>query len=64
MPDPKEHRRARAEMIAKSHREGDIQTLARAIMNLYDYVGELERKLEAAKRKIESLEDRIEELGG
>jgi hypothetical protein len=64
MPDPKEHRRARAEMIAKSHREGDIQTLARAIVNLYDYVEELERKLEAAKRKIKQLDDRIDDLGG
>jgi uncharacterized protein YaaN involved in tellurite resistance len=64
MPDPKEHRRARAEMIAKSHREGDIQTLARAIMNLYDHVEELERKLQSARRKIKDLEERIEELGG
>jgi hypothetical protein len=64
MPDPKENRRARAEMIAKSHREGDIQTLARGIMNLYDYVDELERKLESARRKIKDLEQRIDELGG
>ena len=64
MPDPKEHRKSRAEMIAKSHREGDIQTLARAIVNLYDYVEELERKLETARRKIKDLEDRVEELGG
>lgn len=64
MPDPKEHRRSRAEMIAKSHKEGDIQTLARAIVNLYDYVEELERKLDTARRKIKDLEARIEELGG
>lgn len=64
MPDPKEHRRARAEMIAKSHREGDIQTLARAIVNLYDHVEDLERKLDSARRKIKELDERIEELGG
>jgi predicted RNase H-like nuclease (RuvC/YqgF family) len=64
MPDPKEHRRTRAEMIAKSHREGDIQTLARAIMNLYDHVEELTRKLDSAKRKIKELENRLEEFGG
>ena len=61
-PDPKEHRKGRAEMIAKSHREGDIQTLARAIVNLYDHVEELERQLEGAKRKVKALEARIEEL--
>ncbi len=64
MPDPKEHRRSRAEMIAKSHREGDIQTLARAIVNLYDHIAELERKLDAAKRRIRDLDERIDELGG
>jgi hypothetical protein len=64
MPDPKEHRKNRVEMIAKSHREGDIQTLARAIMNLYDHVDELTRKLEAARKKIKELEDRAEGLGG
>jgi hypothetical protein len=64
MPDPKEHRKARAEMIAKSHREGDIQTLARAIVNLYDYIDELERKLESARRKIKELDDRVDNLGG
>jgi predicted RNase H-like nuclease (RuvC/YqgF family) len=62
MPDPKEHRKTRAEMIAKSHREGDIQTLARAIVNLYDHVDDLTRKLEGAKRKIKELESRLEEL--
>ena len=51
-------------MIAKSHREGDIQTLARAIVNLYDYVEELERKLESARRKIKELEGRVDDLGG
>ena len=51
-------------MIAKSHREGDIQTLARAIVNLYDHVEDLTRKLEAARRKMKELENRIEELGG
>ena len=64
MPDPKEHRKTRVEMISKSHREGDIQTLARAIMNLYDHVDELTRKLDSAKRKIKELENRIEELEG
>jgi predicted RNase H-like nuclease (RuvC/YqgF family) len=64
MPDPKEHRRARVEMIAKSHREGDIQTLARAIMNLYDHVEELTKKLETARKKIKDLENRVEDLGG
>jgi predicted RNase H-like nuclease (RuvC/YqgF family) len=62
MPDPKEHRKTRAEMIAKSHREGDIQTLARAIVNLYDHVEELTRKLEAARRKIKELENRLTEM--
>jgi ribosomal protein S15P/S13E len=62
MPDPKEDRKARAEMIAKSHREGDIQTLARAIVNLYDHIEDLSRKLEAARRKIAGLEGRIREL--
>jgi predicted RNase H-like nuclease (RuvC/YqgF family) len=62
MPDPKEHRKTRAEMIAKSHRGGDIQTLARAIVNLYDHVDDLTRKLEGAKRKIKELESRLEEL--
>jgi len=64
MPDPKENRKTRVEMIAKSHREGDIQTLARAIGNLYDHVEELDRKLETARRKIKELETRVEELGG
>jgi predicted RNase H-like nuclease (RuvC/YqgF family) len=64
MPDPKEHRKVRAEMIAKSHREGDIQTLARAIVNLYDHVDELTRKLDGMKRKIKDLESKLDELGG
>lgn len=64
MPDPKENRKARAEMIAKSHREGDIQTLARAIVNLYDYAEETSRKLDAARRKIKELESRLDELDG
>ena len=64
MPDPKENRKTRAEMIAKSHRDGDIQTLARAIVNLYDHVEELTRRLEAARNKVKELETRVEELGG
>jgi len=64
MPDPKENRKSRAEMISKSHREGDIQTLARAIVNLYDHAEELEQKLDAARRKITELEAKVEELGG
>ena len=60
MPDPKENRKARADMISKSHRDGDVQTLAKAIINLYDHVEELERKLDAARRKIKDLEARIE----
>jgi hypothetical protein len=60
MPDPKEHRKARVEMISKSHRDGDIQTLAKAVVNLYDHVEELERKLDAARRKIRELESRLE----
>jgi len=64
MPDPKENRKTRAEMIAKSHRDGDIQTLARAIVNLYDHVEELTRRLEAARKKVKELETRVEELGG
>ena len=64
MPDPKENRKLRVEMISKSHREGDIQTLAKAIVNLYDHTEELERKLEDARRKIKELEAKITELGG
>ena len=64
MPDPKENRKARVEMISKSHREGDIQTLAKAIVNLYDVTEDLERKLENARRKIKELEAKINELGG
>ena len=62
MPDPKEHRKTRVEMIAKSHREGDVQTLSRAIVNLYDHIEDLKGQLESAKRKIKSLEMRISEL--
>jgi len=64
MPDPKENRKLRVEMISKSHREGDIQTLARAIVNLYEYAEDLERKLETARRKIKELTARIDELTG
>ena len=64
MPDPKENRKLRVEMISKSHREGDIQTLARAIVNLYDHCDDLERKLETARRKIKDLEAKINELTG
>jgi phage shock protein A len=64
MPDPKENRKLRVEMISKSHREGDIQTLAKAIVNLYDLTEDLERKLENARRKIKELEAKINELGG
>ena len=64
MPDAKENRKTRVEMISKSHREGDIQTIAKAIVNLYDYAEELERKLESARRKIVELESKIDELGG
>ena len=64
MPDPKENRKLRVEMISKSHREGDIQTLAKAIVNLYDHTEDLERKLESARRKIKELETKINELGG
>jgi predicted RNase H-like nuclease (RuvC/YqgF family) len=64
MPDPKENRKSRAEMISKSHREGDVQTIAKAIVNLYDHVEELQRKLEAARRKINQLESRIDDLEG
>jgi hypothetical protein len=64
MPDPKENRKLRVEMISKSHREGDIQTLARAIVNLYEYAEDLERKLDTARRKIKELTARIDELTG
>jgi hypothetical protein len=64
MPDPKENRKLRVEMISKSHREGDIQTLAKAIVNLYDVTEDLERKLENARRKIKELEAKIDELSG
>jgi hypothetical protein len=47
-------------MISKSHREGDIQTLAKAIVNLYDHIEDLQRKLDAARRKIRELQSRIE----
>ena len=42
MLDPKENRKAHVEMISKSHREGDIQTIAKAVVNLYDHMEELE----------------------
>lgn len=60
MPDPKENRKLRVEMISKSHREGDIQTLAKAIINLYDHIEDLEKKLDTARRKIKALEARFE----
>ena len=60
MPDPKENRKLRVEMISKSHREGDIQTLAKAIVNLYDHIEDLEKKLDAARRKIRELQSRME----
>ena len=62
MPDPKENRKARVEMISKSHREGDIQTIAKAVVNLYDHVEDLERKLDAARRKISELESKLDDL--
>ena len=62
MPDPKENRKLRVEMISKSHREGDIQTLAKAIVNLYDHIEDLERKLDAARRKISDLESKLDDL--
>jgi hypothetical protein len=62
MPDPKENRKARVEMISKSHREGDIQTIAKAIVNVYDHIEDLERKLEVARRKISELESRLDDL--
>jgi hypothetical protein len=63
MPDPKENRKLRVEMISKSHREGDIQTLAKAIVNLYDHVEDLERKLDVARRKIRELQSRLDDDG-
>jgi uncharacterized protein YaaN involved in tellurite resistance len=64
MPEAKENRKHLAEMISKSHREGDIQTLARAIVNLYDHIESLNTKLEAARKKIRNLEERLAELEG
>jgi ribosomal protein S15P/S13E len=64
MPDPQENRKLRVEMISKSHREGDIQTLAKAIINLYDHTEDLHRKLDTARRKIKELEAKINELTG
>ena len=64
MLDPKENRKLRVEMISKSHREGDIQTLAKAIVNLYDHTEDLQRKLDTARRKIKELEAKIDELTG
>jgi hypothetical protein len=62
MPEAQQNRKHLAEMIAKSHREGDIQTLARAIVNLYDHVESLNSRLDAARKKIRSLEERLAEL--
>ena len=64
MPEAKQDRKHLAEMIAKSHREGDIQTLARAIVNLYDHVESLNHRLDAARKKIRALEERVAELEG
>jgi predicted RNase H-like nuclease (RuvC/YqgF family) len=64
MPEAKENRKHLAEMISKSHREGVIQTLARAIVNLYDHIESLNTKLEAARKKIRNLEERLAELEG
>jgi hypothetical protein len=64
MPEAKQDRKHLAEMIAKSHREGDIQTLARAIVNLYDHVESLNNRLDAARKKIRALEERVAELEG
>ena len=61
MLDPKENRKARVEMISKSHREGDIQTIAKAVVNLYDHIEELERKLNQARQKINELQSRLDE---
>ncbi len=62
MPDPRENRKNRVEMISKSHREGDVQTIAKAIVNLYDHIEDLERKLDAARRKISELESKLDDL--
>ena len=62
MPEAQQNRKHLAEMIAKSHREGDIQTLARAIVNLYDHVESLNSRLDAARKKIRNLEARLAEL--
>jgi hypothetical protein len=64
MLDPKENRKARVEMISKSHREGDIQTIAKAVVNLYDHMEELERKLNQARQKINELQSRLDDQGG
>ena len=64
MPDPKENRKSRVEMISKSHREGDIQTIAKAVVNLYDHIEELERKLNQARQKINELQSRLDDQGG
>ena len=64
MPEAKENRKHLAEMISKSHREGDIQTLAKAIVNLYDHVESLNTRLDAARKKIRNLEERLAELEG
>ena len=62
MPEARQNRKHLAEMIAKSHRDGDIQTLARAIVNLYDHIESLNSRLDAARKKIRSLEERLAEL--
>jgi uncharacterized protein YaaN involved in tellurite resistance len=64
MVDPKENRKSRVEMISKSHREGDIQTIAKAVVNLYDHIEELERKLNHARQKINELQSRLDDQGG
>jgi phage shock protein A len=64
MIDPKENRKARVEMISKSHHEGDIQTIAKAVVNLYDHMEELERKLNQARQKINELQARLDDQGG
>jgi hypothetical protein len=64
MPEAKENRKLQAEMISKSHREGDIQTLARAIVNLYDHIESVTARLDTARKKIRQLEERVAELEG
>jgi hypothetical protein len=64
MLDPKANRKTRVEMISKSHREGDIQTIAKAVVNLYDHIEELERKLNIARQKINELQARLDDQEG